>query len=396
LEPTLPYNGEIVKNGYNRRPLGKNAEPFLTLIENSPDAIIRFDRELRHLYANAIVYKQFGIPSDAFFGKTHREMGFPLDFVARWEETLRLVFATGKAQRLGFQFPTGIYVDWLCIPELDEVGQVQAVIASGRDISERKRAEKERDKIRGQKHHLKADGILGSIVEAAVFHFNNQLAMVIGNLEMAMVNAPWSDVPFNNLTEAMKAARRAAEVSDQVLAYIRKTAGKKEPMDICEVWHRSIPLLRSVLPGTILLWIDFPPTGPLINGNDEQIQQALVNLMTNAWEYCAGHGIIRLSVYTVSADSIPSSHRYPLEWYPRDATYACLEVRSPGCGISDQDIEKIFILSFTSDLSERELGLFMVLGILWAHRGVMTVESIPNWGRVFRAFLPVAVETVAH
>jgi CheY-like chemotaxis protein len=150
------------------------------------------------------------------------------------------------------------------------------------------------------------------------------------------------------------------------------------------------------LPATIRLETDLPSPGPAINANAGQLQQILANLISNSGESCDGGGSIHLSLRTVSAENILGSHRHPIDWQPEDATYACIEVKDPGCGIAKNEIEKIFDPFFTTKFPGRGMGLAVVLGIVKAHNGAITVESEPGQGSVFRVFLPVTAEEVAR
>ena len=154
-------------------------------------------------------------------------------------------------------------------------------------------------------------------------------------------------------------------------------------------------MLRAAMPKDMVLDTDLPALGPAISANANQIQQVLTNLVTNAWE--AGddsRSAIHLTVKTVSPADIPASHRFPIDWRPRDSAYACLEVVDAGSGIADKDIEKLFDPFFSSKFAGRGLGLSVVLGIVRAHGGAVTVESEPGRGSTFRVFLPVSAEKV--
>jgi two-component system, cell cycle sensor histidine kinase and response regulator CckA len=138
-----------------------------------------------------------------------------------------------------------------------------------------------------------------------------------------------------------------------------------------------------------------PSLGPGISANANEIRQILTNLVTNAWE--AGgdaKGAVHLTVKTVSPAEIPVARRFPLDWRPRDDAYACLEVVDRGSGIAEKDIERIFDPFFSSKSSGRGLGLPVVLGIVKAHGGAITVESEPGRGSAFRVFLSLSAETV--
>ena len=103
---------------------------------------------------------------------------------------------------------------------------------------------------------------------------------------------------------------------------------------------------------------------------------------------------IGLTVKTVSHADIPASKRFPIDWQPQEIAYACLEVTDTGCGIADKDIEKIFDPFFSTKFTGRGLGLPVVLGIVKAHSGAVTVESKPGRGSIFRVFLPVSAEEI--
>jgi CheY-like chemotaxis protein len=145
----------------------------------------------------------------------------------------------------------------------------------------------------------------------------------------------------------------------------------------------------------VVLETDLPAPGPAVNANANQLQLMVTNLITNAWEAGSGRQTpIRLTIKTVSAAAIPTSHRFPAGWQPWDQAYACLEVSDAGHGINDHEIEKIFEPFFTNRFAGRGLGLPVVLGIVHAHSGGLVVESTRGRGSgsTFRVFLPVSAE----
>jgi two-component system cell cycle sensor histidine kinase/response regulator CckA len=84
-----------------------------------------------------------------------------------------------------------------------------------------------------------------------------------------------------------------------------------------------------------------------------------------------------------------------MDWQPKEKSYACLEVTDTGCGIADKDIENLFDPFFSSKFTGRGLGLAVVLGIVKAHGGTVTVESEPGRGSIFRVFLPLSAAGLA-
>ena len=283
---------------------------------------------------------------------------------------------------------------WVCdttILQKDAFGTLLSYDGVIKDITERKEAEAEKAELIDQNRQLQKAQSLGRMAGAIAHHFNNKLQAVTGNLEMAMDDLARGKNPANFLSLAMQAAHKAAEVSTQMLTYLGQTLSKHELIDLSQILQKSLPLLKAIMPKNVFLKTELPSPGPLIQANENQMQQILANLLTNAREaFAKQDGIIHLSVHTVSATEIPKDHRFPLDWQAQNQLYACLEIADSGCGISHADIEKIFDPFFSSKFTGRGLGLPVVLGIARAHGGVVTVVSESDKGSIFRVFLPVA------
>jgi CheY-like chemotaxis protein len=148
------------------------------------------------------------------------------------------------------------------------------------------------------------------------------------------------------------------------------------------------------MPKNVVLETDLQSLGPVVLANAKQLRQIFTNLVTNAWESAEENRplVIRLTTRTVPAAAIPPAHRFPIAWQPETGAYACLEVQDNGCGISETDLQELFAPFFSTKFTGRGLGLPMVLGLVQAHSGVVTVESTPGQGSVFRVFLPVTAE----
>jgi PAS domain S-box-containing protein len=280
-------------------------------------------------------------------------------------------------------------------PLLNPEGKVVGLFGISREITAIKKAEEGREKMESQNRQLQKSESLGRMAGAIAHHFNNQLQVVMMNLHFALRSKSSGEFPTENLTGAMESARKAAEVSTLMLTFLGQTNAKYEPLDFSKACLGSMPMLKATIPKGIVLDTDFPCFGPVINGNADQIQQVMINLVTNAWEASLdGRGAIRLAVKVVSLADIPATNRFPIDCHPEENSYACLEVADEGCGISAQDIEKLFEPFFSSKFTGRGLGLPVVLGIVRAHQGVITVESEQGRGSVFRVFMPVSADDI--
>lgn len=139
----------VIRNIHEQRlmevNLKESKEHFQNLAENSPDVIMRFDKNHRHLYVNQTVEQQLGMKVESFINKSHAEMGgFPEDKVEQWEAALETVFKKGESHTVEFDLDTGdhvLYYEWRLFPERSDTGEIDTVLAIARDITATREAD---------------------------------------------------------------------------------------------------------------------------------------------------------------------------------------------------------------------------------------------------------------
>jgi PAS domain S-box-containing protein len=383
----------VILSDKDRETLRESERRFLLFMGHFPGLAYIKDYECRTVFANRGFLIQLGIDPAEIIGKTNQDI-LPAEFAERVTADDRRVLDSEVSEEYAEYEEEVAGRTWLtrkfAIPVTDNQPLLGGITF---DITERKRAEEEKAKIDAQNRQLQKAESLGRMAGAIAHRFNNQLTSVMGNLELAMIRLPMDAVPMRNLRRAMQSAHEAAEVSGLMLTYLGQTTGEHEPLDLAEACRRSLPMLRAALSKELVLESDLPSPGPIISANANQIQQILINLVTNACEACGNEGgAIRLAVKTVSQTDIPTANRFPIDWRPCGNTYACLEVADSGCGIAEGDIERLFDPFFSTKFTGRGLGLPVILGIIRASGGAVTVESKTGRGSSFRVFLPSSEE----
>jgi PAS domain S-box-containing protein len=264
------------------------------------------------------------------------------------------------------------------------------------DITDRVEAEKERQRLETKNTQLQKTESLSRMAGAIAHHFNNKLQAVMMSMEMVreIVTEPLATTASQQIeklvTSALDAAGAAAEVSRLLLIYLGSAPCKFTLLDLVVVCRKYQPVLLASVPECIEFRTESMPLGLMINSNANNLQQILTNLVTNAWEALPNRqGKVSLSIYAASAADIQPENRFPSDFKPMTQRYACLEVSDNGIGIKKPDIDRLFDPFFSNKFTGRGMGLPTVLGLIRAHKGVITVNSREGQGSTFRVYFPL-------
>jgi PAS domain S-box-containing protein len=132
---------KVVERKQANDAMRRSEEHFRSLTENSPDFIMRYDRQCRHTYMNPAAFRASGLLPSQIIGKTHLESGFPEDLSAFWEEKILRVFETAQPCQQEFEWESAnglMFLDWRLTPEFDDDGRVLSVLGVSRDITQLK------------------------------------------------------------------------------------------------------------------------------------------------------------------------------------------------------------------------------------------------------------------
>jgi len=283
----------------------------------------------------------------------------------------------------GSRFPATLSVTGL----RDSAGSVTGFLCVIEDITERKRAEDERHRMEAQMRQAQKMDSLGTLAGGIAHEFNNLLGTIIGNVELAHQDVAADHASQASLAEAAKASRRARDLVQQILTFSRQQKQEQRFVHLQEVLEESVKLLRATLPAGIEIVMQAAPDTPSVLADRAQIQQAVTNLCTNAWQAMErGTGRIDITLAGVAGDEVRA--HADLE----AGRHVLLRVADNGKGMDAGTLERIFDPFFTTRPPGEGagLGLSVVDGIVRSHRGAVAVASVPGQGTVFEVYFPAA------
>ncbi|MDO8541894.1 MAG: response regulator [Opitutaceae bacterium] len=287
----------------------------------------------------------------------------------------------------------GVVIEVLAnaVPIRDPRGNVLGCVATLQDITAHKQAERQRldfERKLLQSQKLESIGVLAGGI---AHDFNNLLTGVLGHANFARAELARGSTAIDPLLAQVElSAQRAADLCRQLLAYAGKGRFVVRLIDLNLAVEQAVPLLQLSMDKRVRLELQLGRGLPPFRGDPGQMNQVLINLVTNAAEAIgAGTGVVTLHTNRVTLTAMEMlTLNVAAEMEP--GPYVCLEVRDTGCGIPPEAIGHIFEPFFTTKFVGRGLGLAAVLGIVHGHRGGIRVSSQPGAGTTFELFLPVA------
>jgi two-component system, cell cycle sensor histidine kinase and response regulator CckA len=263
-----------------------------------------------------------------------------------------------------------------------------SILAVSNDITDRKRAEQAKLEMERQLLHAQKMDSLGALAGGIAHDFNNLLAVIMSNIEIVIADIPMTSPVQKYLTNALLAGKRSAELTRQMLAYSGRGRYITARIDLSNLVRGLSDLLKVSISKSVRLEFNLAPNLPLIEVDAAQIQQVLMNLVSNASEAIADKpGVVTISTSVRECDASYLAETRTSN-KPRPGRYVILEVSDTGCGMDDTVRAKLFDPFFTTKFVGRGLGMSAVLGIVQGHGGAIMVSSKPKKGTVISVVLP--------
>jgi PAS domain S-box-containing protein len=253
-------------------------------------------------------------------------------------------------------------------------------------IVNQRRAEEERKNLQDQLAQASKMEAVGRLAGGVAHDFNNLLTTILGYSELILTQIPDADPFRTEVQEISKAGKRAASLTQQLLAFSRKQVIKPRAIDLNDEVGEARKMLERLIGENIKLVLDLAPHLDCIKVDPHQIDQVLLNLAVNSRDAMPDGGTLTIATANVTI----GKDRAPCQSDMAPGDYVVLSVADTGIGMNEETRMRIFEPFFsTKEVGKGTgLGLAMVYGIAKQNGGAVTVDSSPGQGTAFKIYLP--------
>jgi PAS domain S-box-containing protein len=374
---------------------------YRELVQSVNSIILRRDVGGRITFVNEYAQQFFGYAESELLGRnivgtilpatesTGRDLAAMARDIGRQPE--RYALNENENMRRGGE---RVWVSWTNKPIRDEAGRVVEILAVGNDITERRRSEAERRRLEGQLRQADKMQAVGELAGGIAHDFNNHLAAIMGCAEM-LVKRLEGDPAARYAQMTAKAAGRAADLTEQLLAYARRGRCRDVRVDLHAVVDEVIGLLEHSIDRRIRIGRDLRAEDAGVMGDPAQLHNALLNIAVNARDAMADGGEM---TFATELRTFTEERCRQLPYEMRPGRYLAVSVRDTGVGMSEDVRKRLFQPFFTTKPVGKGtgMGLAAVYGTVKSHHGAVEVQSASGAGSTFTLLLPLAPEPGEH
>lgn len=383
------WNNHVERRGMERQ--------FRELIESAPDAMVIVDDDGKIVIVNAETESLFGYSRDELIGQTVETL-LPHSFRDK-HVALRKKFFRGRANRPMTFAPdlSALRKDGVEIPveiSLSHIitGETHLVASAIRDITERRREERERAQLEAHLQQTQKMDAIGRLAGGIAHDFNNILTGIIGFTESAVEQTQEGSQLRADLEEVLKAAQRAELLTADILSFARKSERKRESVVLADVVVQATKFLRSSIPSSVDIKTFIDVRSSTILGDATRLHQVLLNLGINAADAMREEGG---TLHVVLEEFEVTENYAAVRPTLSPGPHLRLRLSDTGTGIRPEILDRIFDPYFTTKEVGKGtgIGLSIVRSIIEEHDGLVEVESVFGQGTKFLIYLPHAGST---
>lgn len=375
---------------YSRRlenTVAESEAKYQHVVENAYEAIVIYQQGMPKFY-NERALEIFEYPETTFQTMQFARTIYPQDrnnVISRHQKLLnrklvsqlfefRIIDQSGKVKWVQ---TSDVLLDWEGRP---------AVLTILNDITDRVLAKQEIDKLQEQLLESQKMDAIGNLAGGVAHDFNNILQAVSGYIQLMLIKRNRTDKEYQYLSEIETTIERAGQLIQQLLAFGRRIDHKLEPVDLNQEILQACRLLERTIPKMIRIETHLAGDLWLLNADKTQFNRILMNLGSNASDAMPEGG--RLLFETTNATLGEDFCRGIPDLSP--GNYVLLRISDTGQGMNKDTLAHVFEPFFTTkEIGQGTgLGLASVYGIVKAHRGLITCDSIVGKGTIFQIYLP--------
>jgi len=385
--PRVRLLGEIFVNALERRHMNKEiqnaAEEWQTTFDSVQDLVMTLDREFKVVRVNAAALSFLNLPLENIMGKHCYDLmhGANKPF-GTCPLTKMLETKTHEESEL-YDETRGTWLHVSADPIFDDKGEIVRIVHTAKDVTEHKRAEQEALDARRELTRMERLSRMGELSASLSHELNQPLTAILSNARAALRFLQSGKLDLAELEEILqdivKDDKRAGDIIRNLRAMVKPEEGEQELTSINDVLHETVALFRSeAIIRNVRIETDLADALPPLHINKVQIQQVLINLLTNAAESMA---------QDESADRV-----IVLRTAASGEGVVKVAVRDFGSGIEEQELHKIFEPFFTTKRSGLGMGLSLSRSIIESHGGHIWAENNPDKGITFYFDLPTITD----
>jgi PAS domain S-box-containing protein len=394
LDPHTPAQAELMQAFGNQISIAlTNARLFeqitssryqyADLFENAPDIYLSVGADRAILDCNATGAQALGaakeelvgLPCEAVFAQERREsVRAMLDAVLSRGEPLRNSEEV-MVGRTGQTFP--VYLNSSLV--VDAQGRTVNARIVARDITQRKKMEA------AVLHAQKIDSI-GNLAGGIAHDFNNILTAVLGSASIMRKTLTARSKLLKYVGIIESSARRGSSLTRQLLTFARKTERQVNAVDLHALIHDTVLLFQRSVARSIEVELALCPESATVNGDEGQLQQAILNVLLNARDALPEGGTIHLATDVILA----GAHNVSSFSSVKPGPFVSIRITDSGKGIPREIQGRVFEPFFTTKDQGTGLGLSVVYGVVQSHGGFLNLESAPDCGTTVTLYLPRA------
>ncbi|MEN6623820.1 MAG: ATP-binding protein, partial [Smithella sp.] len=342
------------------------------------------------VFANKGVKNVFGWDAEEMLGKSSR-LFYSSD--EEFENADKIIYPVLEQQKT-FSHEVYLYrkdgTQILCRINMARIGNSlveKKVVAIIEDITDYRHAEKEKENLQSQLLQAQKLEAVGKLAGGIAHDFNNILGAIIGYANIIQIKMPANDALRTYIDHIVTSSQKAANLTKGLLAFSRKQIIDPKPLELNQTIFKMGKFLSRLIPEDVELKTILYDEDLIVLADAGQIDQVIMNLVTNARDSLSNGGIIEISVGKFLIDNgFKITHGYG-----EPGEYALISLTDNGAGMDGEIIKKIFEPFFTTKEVGKGtgLGLSIVYGIIKQHGGYIEVQSEPNCGTIFNIYLPL-------